>query len=66
LFLSFTLTQELGLANLKIVGNTEYRDAFRIGVQKDNPILLNIMEQVVASLTAEDHSQLRRDWAKQR
>ena len=66
LFLSFALTQELGLANLKIVGNTEYRDAFRVGVQKDSPILLSIMEQVVASLTAEDHSQLRRDWAKQR
>jgi len=66
LFLSFALTQELGLANLKIVGNTEYRDAFRIGVQKSNVSLLRIMEQAVASLTPEDHSQLRQDWAKQR
>jgi len=66
LFLTFAMVQELGLDNLTVVGNTEYRDELRIGINKDNQILIDIMDKTVASLTKEDHSYVRRMWAVER
>jgi len=66
LFMTFAVIQELNLDNLTIVGNTEYQDELRIGINKDNKVLTGIMDKTVASLTAEDHSYVRRIWAIER
>jgi ABC-type amino acid transport substrate-binding protein len=66
LFMTFAMVQELNLDNLTVVGNTEYRDELRIGINKNNKILIDIMDKTVASLTAEDHSYVRRIWAVER
>jgi len=66
LFMTFAVIQDLNLDNLTIVGNTEYQDELRIGINKDNKVLTGIMDKTVASLTAEDHSYVRRIWAIER
>ena len=66
LFMSFALIQQLGLDNLTIVGDTEYKDELRVGINKDNKMLIDIMDKTVASLTTEDHSYVRRMWAVER
>lgn len=66
LFLTFALVQDLNLDNLTVVGNTEYRDELRVGINKHNQVLTAIMNKTVASLTAEDHSFVRRMWAVER
>lgn len=66
LFLTFALVQDLGLDNLTIVGNTEYQDELRVGINKNNKVLIDIMDKTVASLTVEDHSYVRRMWAIER
>ena len=64
--MSFALIQELDLDNLTVVGDTEYKDELRVGINKHNKILIDIMDKTVASLTAEDHSYVRRMWAVER
>lgn len=66
LFLSFALTQELGLDNLKIMGDAEYQDELCIGIKKDNTILAAIFNKAVESLTSEDNAMIRKTWASKR
>lgn len=65
-FLTFALIQELGLDDLKTVGNTEYQDELRIGIQKDNKKLADLFDMAVASLTPGDHAQVRSAWTMTR
>ncbi len=60
LYLVAESIQRLGLRNLKMIGSTEYRDQLRIGVPKDNLVLLDILNKAIAGLTPEDHSRLKR------
>lgn len=66
LFLTFALTQELGLDNLKIMGDAEYQDELRIGIKKDNAILAGIFDKAVSSLSSEDNAKVRKAWAEKR
>lgn len=66
LFLIFHLTQELSLENVKVVGNTEYQDELRIGINKGNTALAGALNKAVSSLSAEDHRLMRKTWAKTR
>jgi len=63
LFLTFALTQKTPLDNLKIMGQTEYTDELRIGIQKDNLPLAILLDKAVSSLTSEDHRNVRKSWA---
>jgi ABC-type amino acid transport substrate-binding protein len=66
LFLLFALTKELNLNNLKIMGDSEYQDELRIGIQKDNQVLTSILSKAVLSLTDKDNAQIRKRWAEKR
>jgi len=66
LFLSFALGQEMGLDNLKIMGDADYQDELRIGIRKNDAILAALLDKAVLSLTSEDHAEARRAWAKER
>ncbi|MEG3640382.1 transporter substrate-binding domain-containing protein [Magnetococcus sp. PR-3] len=50
------------LDNLKISGHTRYTLDLRVGVQKQEPLLHEIMQQVVRSITPEEHIQIRQKW----
>ena len=63
LFLTFALTQKMSLDNLKIMGQTAYKDELRIGIQKDNLPLAILLDKAVSSLTSEDHRKVRQSWA---
>jgi len=62
LFLTFALTQKMSLDNLKIMGQTAYKDELRIGIQKDNLPLAILFDKAVSSLTSEDHRNARKSW----
>jgi ABC-type amino acid transport substrate-binding protein len=62
LFLTFALTQKMSLDNLKIMGQTAYKDELRIGIQKDNLPLAILFDKAVGSLTSEDHRNARKSW----
>jgi len=66
LFLIFALTQELGLDNLKVMGDAEYQDELRIGIKKGNTILSSILGMAVATITPEDNANIRKIWAEKR
>ena len=66
LFLAFALTQEQGLDNLVMVGNTEYKDELRIGIKKDNKILAGMLDKAVLSLTSADHAAIKKSWSGER
>ncbi len=53
---------ELGLANLKIAGQTSYKDEYRIGVRKDEPILLDVLDKAVRSLDPLEKNEIIRRW----
>jgi ABC-type amino acid transport substrate-binding protein len=64
LFLTFALTQKMSLDNLKIMGQTAYKDELRIGIQKDNLPLAILLDKAVSNLTSEDHRNARQSWAE--
>jgi len=66
LFLIFALTQEQNLDNVKIMGNSEYQDELRIGIKQGNTVLANIFNKAISSLSVEDHTFMRKSWAKKR
>lgn len=54
--------QALGLADLKVVGRVPADWALAIATRNDEPILNNIMQKLISSLTEEDHRQLETNW----
>lgn len=54
--------QELGLTNLKIAGQTDLDNDFRIGVRKGNPILLSILQKAVTHLSEARRNQILQRW----
>jgi len=63
LFLTFALSQKMVIDNLKIMGQTAYKDELRVGIQKDNLPLAILLDKAVSSLTEEDHRKVRQAWA---
>lgn len=66
LFLTFALTQELELDNVKTMGNSEYQDELRVGIKKDSPFLAGAFDKAVSSLTADDKILIKKIWAEKR
>lgn len=57
------LIEQKGLANLKVAAPTDYgNDALCIGVRKDWPELAGLLDKAMASLTPEEHRNLRQKW----
>ena len=54
--------QHLGFFNLKIVGNTTYKKELRIGVQKDQPELLSILNKAVGSFNPREIKHILSQW----
>ena len=58
--------QEGQLKELKMIGDTGYRDELRIGAPKGQPMLVSIFDKVIASLTRIDHAMVKENWSKSR
>ncbi|NMT62563.1 transporter substrate-binding domain-containing diguanylate cyclase [Marinobacter orientalis] len=55
--------QELGLADLKVLGRVPADWSLGIGARNDEPELLSIMQKLVASLTEDERTAVERQWA---
>lgn len=56
--------QELGLADLKVIGRIPADWSLSVATRNDEPILLGIMQKLVASLSAEEKQRLDNQWRK--
>lgn len=54
--------QRLGLANLKIVGKTPYADVNHIGVRNDDPVLRNILDKALRSISPQERDRIIQKW----
>jgi len=54
--------KELGLVDLKVIGRIPADWSLSVATRSDEPVLLNIMEKLVASLTDEERKQLDNQW----
>jgi diguanylate cyclase (GGDEF)-like protein len=52
----------LGLYNLKIAGQTPYKDYFKLGIRADDPVLKNILNKAITSLTPQEVDRVVRNW----
>lgn len=59
--INFT-AKKLGLSGLSVVSQFDQQFDLAIGVQKDNPILLSILQKTLDSLTSEEHSEIYDQW----
>lgn len=55
--------QELGLADLKVLGRVPADWSLAVGTRNDEPELFSIMQKLVASLTTEDRKTIEQQWA---
>ncbi|MCU0572387.1 MAG: transporter substrate-binding domain-containing protein [Syntrophobacteraceae bacterium] len=54
---------EYNFLNLKVAGITPFRtEGLSIGVRSDWPILVSILDKALASITPEEHQEIRRRW----
>ena len=60
---SYTIS-ELGLNNVKITGKTEFDTKLALGVQKDLPILLSILNKAIEKITREQQQVILDSWIK--
>lgn len=54
--------QEMGLADLKVIGRIPADWTLSVATRNDEPILLSIMQKLVASLSAEERQHLDNQW----
>lgn len=52
----------LKYTNLKATGQTRYANMLRVGVRKNDPLLLSIMNKAVASLSESDKRMIEQTW----
>ena len=62
LYIVTTRIQELGLTNLKVVGQTEYKHELRVGVRNDDAALLAAFQLAVENLAPNDENEILRRW----
>jgi PAS domain S-box-containing protein len=56
------LMSELGLTNLKFIGSTELSIDLGLGVRKDIPVLVGILNKALADITEEEKLNIRQKW----
>lgn len=56
--------QKLGLTNIKVSGETEYKNDLSIGISRDNPLLVNIINKAVNTISEEKKYELTSKWQK--
>lgn len=54
--------QEKNITNLKIAASTSYGGGLSFGIRKDWPELVNILNKGLASITQQEHDQIRQKW----
>lgn len=62
LFLVTYHAQKLGLTNIKISGHFGSPNNFRVGVRKDDPLLLSVFQKAVDNLDPIDENEITRRW----
>ncbi|GAG86280.1 unnamed protein product, partial [marine sediment metagenome] len=62
LFIVTRHIQDLGLSNLKIASQTGLDNFFRVGVRKDDPILLSVFDKVTKNLDDATRNAILRSW----
>ncbi|RMF14915.1 MAG: response regulator [Gammaproteobacteria bacterium] len=58
------LVNQLGLSNIKITGITPYTYEVAMGVRTEWPILANILNKALASITEEEHEAIYKKWIR--
>ncbi|MET0086952.1 MAG: transporter substrate-binding domain-containing protein [Sedimenticola sp.] len=56
------LLKEMGVGNLKMAATTEYTMDLRMGVRKDWPRLVKILDKALASISPRERQQLHDEW----
>ncbi|MGD9363599.1 MAG: transporter substrate-binding domain-containing protein, partial [Desulfobacterales bacterium] len=59
---AYYLMSELGLMNLKVVGFTGFTLDLGLGVRKDSPLLVGLLNKALASITEEEKLKIRQKW----
>ena len=54
--------ERLGVKNLQVAGETDYIFPFRVGVRKDWPEAVALIDKVIASISPAEHQKIRRKW----
>lgn len=54
--------QELGLADIKVIGRIPADWSLSVATRKEEPVVFGIMQKLVSSLTAEERKNLERQW----
>ncbi len=60
---SYTI-HELGMNDVKITGNTEFDTRLALAVQKNNPMLLSILNKGIGAITKGEQQVILDDWVK--
>lgn len=61
-FVVYQLIQELGLSNLKIVGQTELKNRLSIAVRSDEPLLLDAFQSGLDAISLERKNEILQRW----
>ncbi|MBL4613631.1 MAG: diguanylate cyclase [Magnetovibrio sp.] len=62
LFILTYQMQQLGLSNLIIAGQTDFSHALRVGVRKDDPVLLSAMQKAVRAIDPVQRNEILQRW----
>lgn len=54
--------QALATQNVKVAGFTEYKTVLRVGVRKDDPVLLSVFSKAVAALPLQRQNEILQSW----
>lgn len=60
---SYTI-HELGLNDVKITGKTEFDTKLALGVQKNNPVLVSILNKAIDTITENEKQAIINEWVK--
>jgi PAS domain S-box-containing protein len=58
------IIDRLNIVSLKVAANTRYTFPERIGVRKDWPELISILNKTLAAITTSEHEQIKAKWIK--
>jgi len=62
--IALNIISDLGLSNLKIAGNTDLINDFRIGVSKAKPNLVVTLDEAISIIDSAEVAKIKRKWTK--